>query len=455
MADVEIRQPVPLRTIPGVELAAIGTWKASTGETTFTARDFTDAVAALDCPGVRNPVIKLGHAEEDSTSGVRWDGEPAVGWIANMRFDADGKMRGDLTGVPAWLADADENGLSVIASAYPDRSIEIYRPFVCQIGHAHPSVITALSLLGVYAPGVGVLKSMQDVYAAFTQPMAGDSAKTMMSTLVTMAASEQRELTAAEMRATTDFAKIQQQWDTALDDLLEAWPDISAAQRDELAVQVASAVDSQADSLADMTVDTTAAAVLLIGAMRTVAEQSAAETVAEAQRQGVSLDTPVIGDTDVEPTAAAVTASMGAGLAAAAGTNAAQLLGSGDGASVAANVTARLALLGDGFLREQLGGALSTAQAVGRFSVLHTAPEGAVHYASEVNDRQTCAPCQSIDGAKFESLDQAESAYGAGKYTGCQGRGRCRGQLITVYDGPSLAMAGTVRTTVRMSLEAP
>ena len=81
MTDVEVRRPVALRVIPGVELAAIGTWKASTGETTFTHDDFVDAVAALECPGVRNPVLKLGHDEEDSTSGVRWDGEPAVGWI--------------------------------------------------------------------------------------------------------------------------------------------------------------------------------------------------------------------------------------------------------------------------------------------------------------------------------------------------------------------------------------
>jgi len=169
MADVTIRQPVPLRTVPGIELAAIGTWKASTGQTTFTPEDLAGAVAALDCPGVRNPVIKLGHDEEDSTGGVRWDGEPAVGWIGNMRFDADGKLRGDLTGMPAWLADADDNGLSVLAAAYPDRSIEIWRPFICQVGHTHPSVITAVALLGVAPPGVGVLKSMQDVYAAWTQ----------------------------------------------------------------------------------------------------------------------------------------------------------------------------------------------------------------------------------------------------------------------------------------------
>jgi hypothetical protein len=173
MTDVEIRRPVPLRTVPGVELAAVGTWKAKTGTTTFTAEDFAHAVSALDCPGVRNPVIKLGHDEADGT-GIRWDGEPAAGWIANMRLGNDGKLRGDFTGMPAWLADPQGDGMSVLASAYPDRSIEIHRPFVCQIGHTHPSVITAVALLGVSAPGVGVLRSMQDVYATYTAPKGTD-----------------------------------------------------------------------------------------------------------------------------------------------------------------------------------------------------------------------------------------------------------------------------------------
>jgi hypothetical protein len=54
---VDIRQPIALRTLHGIELAAVGTWNASTGTTTFTDEDFTNAIAALQCPGVRNPVI--------------------------------------------------------------------------------------------------------------------------------------------------------------------------------------------------------------------------------------------------------------------------------------------------------------------------------------------------------------------------------------------------------------
>lgn len=183
---VDIRQAVVLKTLPGVELMAAGTWKISTGETTFTTEDLAAAVAAVDCPGVRNPVLKLGHAEDDSTGGIRWDGEPAVGWVENMHLTDNGaKIIGDYRGVPAWLAEA-------MPSAYPDRSVETCRPFLCQIGHLHPFVITALALLGVNPPGIGVLKSLQDVQALYTeastQPLVVSVAGRMVLAAVTRGA---------------------------------------------------------------------------------------------------------------------------------------------------------------------------------------------------------------------------------------------------------------------------
>lgn len=161
---VTVRQAVVLKNMPGIELVAVGTWRASTGELTLTTDDLASAVAAMDCPGVRNPVLKLGHSEPDSTSGIRWDGEPAVGWVDNMRLsDNRAKIVADYLGVPAWLAE-------VMPSAYPDRSIEISRPFRCQIGHQHPAVITAVALLGIVGPAVGVLRSLQDVQDLYTTP---------------------------------------------------------------------------------------------------------------------------------------------------------------------------------------------------------------------------------------------------------------------------------------------
>lgn len=155
MPEVTVPTAPPLATLPNVELIHTGTWKISTGEWTVTVEDLAAAVAAMECPAVRRPVLKLGHTDP------RFDGEPAVGWIANMATAEDGRaLVGDYTGMPGWLGD-------VIASAYPDRSVEGQYDFRCQIGHTHPFVLTGVALLGVTPPGVGTLESLQDVAALY------------------------------------------------------------------------------------------------------------------------------------------------------------------------------------------------------------------------------------------------------------------------------------------------
>jgi hypothetical protein len=62
--------------------------------------------------------------------------------------------------VPEWLGE-------VMASAYPNRSIEGYRDYQCQQGHTHPFAITGLALLGVTPPGVGTLSSLEDIAALY------------------------------------------------------------------------------------------------------------------------------------------------------------------------------------------------------------------------------------------------------------------------------------------------
>lgn len=466
MADVAIRQPVPLRTLHNIEMAAVGTWNASTGTTTFTAEDFADAVAALDCPGVRNPVIKLGHAEEDSTSGVRWDGEPALGWVANMRFDGQ-KLIGDFTGMPGWLVVADDAGNSVLASAYPDRSIEIWHPpgppFICQIGHAHPSVVTAVALLGVAPPGVGVLKSMQDVYAAFTtDPAPAQGApqtlsRAVLTTTITLAAAaEPRELTDIEKRSGIDFAALRTVWGDQLDELVTAWDDMSAAQRDDLAAQIEQAVDDDdPEKLGALVLAAAAGAALLLAAMRAVAQASADDMVSAAAKQGVTLPDRQITDDDLTDVSTAVSSAMADGTAAAAGRTAAQLLGTGSGRDIADQVSAHLAGLTDRFLRDQLGGALSAAQHIGRSRVFDEFTGNVDWYASEINDTNACAPCRSIDGTRFDTEEQAQAAYGSGKYSGCLAGARCRGQLIPILGSDKAAATAPIITTVRMTLGGP
>jgi hypothetical protein len=150
-----------LVTVPSVELIHTGTWDISTGTWTVTTEDLVNVVAALDCPAVRRPIIKIGHTDP------RFDGEPAIGWLDNLAVSATGhELRGDYTGIPAWLRD-------VLASAYPDRSIEGEYEHVCQLHHVHPFVLTGVALLGVSPPGVGTLESLQDVAALFGVAAAG------------------------------------------------------------------------------------------------------------------------------------------------------------------------------------------------------------------------------------------------------------------------------------------
>lgn len=150
-------------TVPNVELMRCGTFALSTGMTSFSSADLASAVAASACPAVRNPVLKLGHVDP------RFDGEPALGWVSGLRTSGAGTvLSGDLSGVPVWLK-------SVMASAYPDRSIEGFRNFPCAQGHTHPFVVSAVALLGVTAPGIGSLKSLQDVAGLYGLAAAAES----------------------------------------------------------------------------------------------------------------------------------------------------------------------------------------------------------------------------------------------------------------------------------------
>lgn len=148
-----------LATIPRVELGSVGTWNISNIDGWHpTANDFASAVAALDCPAVRRPVLKFGHSDGP--------GDPALGLVDNLAIADDGQtLVGDFVGVPGWLASADADGHAVIASAYPDRSGEWEHNYVCQLGHTHPFVLHAVALLGVERPGIGTLQSLYDLYA--------------------------------------------------------------------------------------------------------------------------------------------------------------------------------------------------------------------------------------------------------------------------------------------------
>lgn len=112
-------------------------------------------VAAQQDPGIRTAVVKLGHIDR------RFDGEPAVGRVTNLRLSDDGmELFGDLEGVPKWLAD-------VLGSAFPSRSVEAALNYKGATGHEHKAVLTALALLGVTVPAI---ESLDDIKALYDEP---------------------------------------------------------------------------------------------------------------------------------------------------------------------------------------------------------------------------------------------------------------------------------------------
>lgn len=162
-------------SILGVELARVGTWDlAIGGRRTLTAEDFSDAVAASHDPDYGIMAIRPGHTDP------RFDGEPALGRVENMRTAGD-RLLGDLVDLPAWLTER-------IHAAYPERSVEGYTNVTSPTGRRYRLVLTSLALLGVSPPA---MQGLADLPAALAAALAaGWAAAGDSSNLLAAASSE-------------------------------------------------------------------------------------------------------------------------------------------------------------------------------------------------------------------------------------------------------------------------
>lgn len=158
--------PGELVTIRDVELTRTGRWATSTGVFDFTREDFTAAMAAALDPEVWEAPVKIGHTDprfgSDDASMESMDGDPALGWVENLRIRDDGPGRstliGDLVDVPAALA-------SIIPKAYKRRSIELAFGVRTPSGRSYKAAVVGLALLGVQAPAVAGLADVLKMYA--------------------------------------------------------------------------------------------------------------------------------------------------------------------------------------------------------------------------------------------------------------------------------------------------
>lgn len=247
-----------------------------------------------------------------------------------------------------------------------------------------------------------------------------------------------------------DLTAVQRDWEQRLDDLIANWGDITARQRDQIVDRVRSAITSNdLAALAALSVSVAEATAALTEAMTQMALSATQQYSREAAEQDVRID-PVASDSAVfEALAGVTTALLAEGLTNAAGREALRRWSpttSGD--DVSAAVRTYLESLSDSFVRDQLGGALSSAQSTGRVNTMLAGPSAAL-YASEMLDKRTCPPCSAVNGRWIGNTDdpdiaaKIEAVYPNGNYRDCEGGVRCRGQVVAIYRPRQVASEGT------------
>lgn len=272
------------------------------------------------------------------------------------------------------------------------------------------------------------------VAARAPRPGAGQRARAAYASTL------RRGLTPAEVRAGFDPVGHQIDWQAALDWVLSRWPQVFAAQRDEITGQVQAAVDSgKLDKLSGLKADSGPGRDILRDAMLNLAVKAREAMIGEAAHQGVTIDADKVKSPDARlGKVAAARAALAAAYVAQQASNKALQMAAGvaTGADVADSVDAFLGTLSDQSLRLQVAAALTAAQNAARISVLDAAAAAgnpAVLVATEVLDANTCAPCQDIDGTEFGSMTEAEAAYPNGGYSDCLGMERCRGTCMGLW----------------------
>lgn len=243
-----------------------------------------------------------------------------------------------------------------------------------------------------------------------------------------------RPLNAVEIRAAVDLDQLQTDWRDARDQLLADWEGVTAAWRDQIAERVRVAANAgDLTALTSTTLPSAEAAELLTAAMEQIAASGADRMAAEAQAQGQSVVPGVVAVGVLAAVAGALAGLLAVAYALAGAREALRWHGYGrDGDAVARGV--RTLLDGWAAPKGQLGGVLTWAQNAGRLATLQAAPK-ATYYASEANDdRNRCGPCEKIDGKELPTFDAMMLAYGGGGYLFCEGRERCRGTAIAVWE---------------------
>lgn len=237
-----------------------------------------------------------------------------------------------------------------------------------------------------------------------------------------------------EVRAAVDFQALDSIQTSTLATLVGEVKQHRAQMVDELHDQIVQAAGNL-DKLTALTVEGAAADAIASHMIRQ-ASTGATLAVQEAQRQGKTIQAPVLSKVHgrLQARAKATDKLLARSLADTASRKAVSLTGGsilpGD---VADAVKAHLTGLSDSYLEDQLNGALMQALNEGRREVMEDGNATEI-YASELLDGNTCESCTAIDGTSYQTMDDAQQDYPTGGYGDCDGGPRCRGTLVAVYD---------------------
>lgn len=245
-----------------------------------------------------------------------------------------------------------------------------------------------------------------------------------------------RQPTDVEVKAKTDYAKLEKDYENATDKIVGNLMKLRDTQIDELVEQIIDA-DGDIEKLAVIAASPLGADQIEKELVK-LAEQSLKDAQAEAVAQGVKKPVAKLTDTtlgQLKDRADALVGIIARNLAESASRNAIQIsTGVYTPTEVAIRIKDHLTTLSERFIRDYTGGEVVGAQNTGRFEVFAKAPEGSQFYATELLDANTCDDCEDVDGTEYATLEEGESDYPlSGGYVNCAGGPRCRGSLIVVY----------------------
>ncbi len=236
------------------------------------------------------------------------------------------------------------------------------------------------------------------------------------------------------------LARVQVDWERALDALLRDWNRDVQPVVDDALLQAVEDVVASGDpvrlAVLDLSVDASHAVTIVERAMLEIADLAARRVHEEARDAGVAdLRQGTFGPrnavADFAGVAAAAVGLIVTAYGNSAGTEALRWIGSGRTAGeVRGKVREWLGGLKGTTLRARFGGLLTRAQNAGRIATLAANADRARWFASEVLDGNTCQPCKKIDGQELPTVEAMITAYGGGGgYLFCEGRERCRGTV--------------------------